>query len=63
MRTLAVASDPTEDVKLVFRKGQIQTLSKRNTGRSTAILSIPINTINLAITGLTKQYRELWRVL
>jgi hypothetical protein len=31
-----------EDVKLVFRKGQLQTLSKRNTGRSRAILSTPI---------------------
>jgi hypothetical protein len=37
-------SSPMEDVKLVFRKGQIQPLSKRNAGGSRAILSYPINT-------------------
>ena len=45
-------------------KGQIQPVSKRNTGGSRAILSTPIkHTINPAITVLTEQYRGLWRVL
>jgi len=56
-------SSPMEDVKLVFRKGQLQTLSKRNTGGSRAILSTPIKHKNPAITVLTGQYGELWRVL
>jgi len=44
-------------------KGQIHPLSKRNTGRSRAILSTPIKHHNLSNIRVKGQSRELWRVL
>jgi len=44
-------SSPMEDVKLVFRKGQLKPRLKRNTEPLSAILSTPINIIKLSNHG------------